>query len=128
MAWQYTLHLRFTDLDYLGHVTAAAYFAQFDEARARWLADIWQTPRPAYVVVRQEIEYLREVLLENSPVVIAVAAARLGTSSFDIEEELTTSGGVVHARSRATLVHWDADRRRAAPLTEAQRAALGAGR
>jgi acyl-CoA thioesterase FadM len=122
--WSWTARLRFADLDYLGHVTAAAYLVQFEEARARWLADLWRTPRPAYVLVRQEIDYLREVQLEDDPIAITVRPIELRTSSFDIEEELIAAAGDVRARSRATLVNWDVAERRSRPLDDRQRAAL----
>jgi acyl-CoA thioester hydrolase len=118
------LQLRFADLDYLGHVTAAAYLMFFEEARVNWLVDLWRTPFPAYVVARQEIEFLREVALDDSPVELSIDLVHLGTSSFDVEESLTVSSGFRTTRSKATLVAWDRPGRCARPLAEAERRGL----
>jgi acyl-CoA thioester hydrolase len=124
MPWSSRLEIRFADLDYLGHVTAAAYLAFFEEARVAWLVDVWRTRFPAYVVARQEIEFLREVALDDSPVVLAIDLVRLGTSSFDVEESLTVSSGFITTRSKATLVAWDISGRRARALAEGERRGL----
>jgi acyl-CoA thioester hydrolase len=118
------LEIRFADLDYLGHVTAAAYLMFFEEARVAWLVDVWRTRFPAYVVARQEIEFLREVALDDSPVVLAIDLVRLGTSSFDVEESLTVSSGFITTRSKATLVAWDRSGRSARALAEEERRGL----
>jgi acyl-CoA thioester hydrolase len=124
MGWTRALHLRFADLDYLGHVTAAAYLAQYEEARAAWLCETWDVEFPVYVVARQQLEYLREVRLADSPLTFDIAVARVGTSSFDLEETLATRTGEIKNRSQATLVTWDLETRRPRPLAPGERAAL----
>jgi acyl-CoA thioester hydrolase len=124
--WAYSLTLRPTDIDYLGHVTAAAYLAFFEEARVRWLGEAWQMPRPTYVLARQELDYLGEIRADDAPLTVTIAVARLGTSSFDVAEELMIKSGECKNRSRATLVAWDPDRRRSRPLEETERTALSA--
>jgi acyl-CoA thioester hydrolase len=124
MTWTHTLHLRYSDLDYIRHVTAAAYLTHFEEARARWLAQLWQTSLPTYVVVHQELDYLSEVRLEHSPLTISVRAVEVRRSSFDIAEVLTIGTGEVMTRSAATLLTFDPEARRSRPLTEQERAAL----
>jgi acyl-CoA thioesterase FadM len=126
MGWAHTLHLRFADLDYLGHVTAAAYLAHFEEARAAWLCETWGIEWPVYVVARQELEYLREVRLADSPLTIEIGVARIGGSSFGVRETLTSCSGELKNRSEATLVTWDLPTRRPRPLTADERTALEA--
>lgn len=124
MAWSHSLALRFSDLDYLGHVTAAAYLAHYEEARAAWLAHTWQMPFPVYVVAVQHLEYLTEVRLGDSPLQIVITPVRVGTASFDLKERLLTRTGELKNRSSATLVSWDLDKRRSRPMTDAERAAI----
>jgi len=126
VAWSRQLHLRYGDLDYLGHVTAAAYLAHFEETRSAWIAEILDIRFPIYVVAHQEIEYLREVLLEDSPLTITVAVSKIGRSSMVIAETLLSRDGTLHARSRATLVMWDREIRRPRPMTERERTAFSA--
>jgi acyl-CoA thioester hydrolase len=124
LAWQRQISLRFRDLDYLGHVTAAEYLAIFEEGRAAWLSERFQIPLPIYVVARQEIDFDREVRLEDGPITVSIYLVRVGISSVQISETLCSRVGAVHARSRATLVMWDVDARSSRELTAAERAAL----
>jgi acyl-CoA thioester hydrolase len=122
--WQHPLTLRFRDLDYLGHVTAAEYLAMFEEGRAAWLSHKFETPYPTYVVARQEIDFDRELRMHEGPVVLSIQLVGMGAKSLHISETLESRAGTVHARSRATLVMWDPDTRRSREFTEAERAAL----
>ncbi len=124
--WTHRLTLRPNDIDYLGHVTAAAYLAFFEEARVRWLGEAWRMPRPTYVVVRQELDYLGEIRTDDAPLTVTIAVTRIGTSSFNVAEELMINSGDCKNRSRATLVAWDPDRRRSRALKQTERAALSA--
>jgi acyl-CoA thioester hydrolase len=123
-AWQREISLRFRDLDYLGHVTAAEYLAIFEEGRAAWLSARFQIPLPIYVVARQEIDFDREVRLEDGPITVSIYLLRVGTRSLQIAETMCSRVGAVHARSRARLVMWDVDTRSSRELTAAERAAL----
>jgi acyl-CoA thioester hydrolase len=123
-AWEHPMPLRFRDLDYLGHVTAAEYLAMFEEGRAAWLSVKFDTPYPTYVVARQEIDFDRELRLHEGPVTLAIELVRVGRRSLDIAEWLKGRVGTVHARSRATLVMWDMGKRGSRDLTEEERAAL----
>jgi acyl-CoA thioester hydrolase len=123
--WQHPLPLRFRDLDYLGHVTAAEYLAMFEEGRAAWLSDRFQTPFPTYVVARQEIDFDRELRMHEGPVTLSIQLDRVGAKSLHVSETLKSRDGTVHARSRATLVMWNPETRGSRELTESERAALG---
>lgn len=121
---RHIINSRFADLDYLGHVTTTSYLAYYEEARTQWLSEAWSTHLPAYVVARQELVYLKELLLTDSPIEIRLALTRLGNGSLDVEESLVTSAGECKNRSRATLVMWDRDLRKARPFTHTERSRL----
>jgi acyl-CoA thioester hydrolase len=122
--WERRQHVRFADIDYLGHITAAAYLLLFEENRAAWMRDIFGVALPVYVVARQEIDYLREVLFDDGPLTLTVQPVRIGRSSLDIAEELVTATDETKARSRATLVMWHLEERHPRPLTEKENSAL----
>jgi acyl-CoA thioester hydrolase len=124
MAWERRIQLRYRDLDYLGHLTAAAYLTLFEEARVAWMAESFGVELPIYVVARQEIDYLREVRLGDGPLTFSVAPVRLGRSSIAIEETLVTAGGDLRTRSRASLVMWRLEERAPRPLSAHERSAL----
>jgi len=107
-------------VDYLGHVTAAAHLTIFEHARAHWLMRIMDDQQPPFVVVRQELDYRRELLIAGRAVSVSVTPTELGRSSLTIAEELSSAEGV-HTRSRAVLVRWDRERRRATPFLPAER-------
>ncbi|MCC3313717.1 acyl-CoA thioesterase [Nocardia africana] len=117
-AWYTSIELRRADFDYLGHVSAAAYLALFEEARVRWLAGGAGHTEPSYVVAVQNIEYLREVRLADSPIRVSIRVEDLSTRRFAITEEMHAVDGELHARSRATLVGWDRAERRSRVLSE----------
>jgi acyl-CoA thioester hydrolase len=122
--WRHPMPLRFRDLDYLGHVTAAEYLAMFEEGRAAWLSVKFDTSMPTYVVARQEIDFKRELRLHEGPVTLTIELLRIGHRSLDIEESLESASGTVHALSRATLVMWDMDTRGSRDFTASERTAL----
>lgn len=119
-AWHTQLELRNEYRDYLGHVTAAVHLKLFEQARDRWLAEIADDPMPSFVVARQELDYRRELLVEQGPVTVSVAPVRLTKSSVTISEKLSTEDAV-HTESRAILVRWDRDRRRSMPFSPPER-------
>jgi acyl-CoA thioester hydrolase len=122
--WATELELRLTDIDYLGHLTAAAYPMLYEEARMLFLGKLWATEKPTYAIVKQTLGYEHEVLLRDGPVTIAIAVTRIGTSSFDLSEVLMNRAGNVCARSAATLVAWDTENRRSRALRVQEREAL----
>jgi acyl-CoA thioesterase FadM len=108
--WTIVLDLEEESVDYLGHVTAAAHLAMFEESRARWLMTIMDADEPSFVLVRQELDYRRELLLSAGRVSVSVTAVGLGRSSLEIVEAIRSLAGV-HTESRAVLVRWDRARR-----------------
>lgn len=121
--WTVDIDLHEEWVDYLGHITAAAHLVIFEEARARWLMSLMEDEQPSFVVVRQELDYRRELLCSASPVSVEVRPIAIGRSSLTIVEELRSEWGV-HTESRAVLVRWDRDKRRATPFLAFERAGI----
>jgi acyl-CoA thioesterase FadM len=119
--WESVLQLRRRDTDYLGHVTATVHLELFEEARAAWMAEITDDPTPAFVVARQEIDYRRELLVDQGPVTVAVKPLEVSTSSATVRETLKSATGLLHTESRAVLVRWDRERRRSMPFHSFER-------
>ncbi|NBE50015.1 acyl-CoA thioesterase [Streptomyces boluensis] len=123
--WRSEFRLRFSDLDGLGHLTASAYLALFEETRAAWMLGTLDVAYPTYVVATQHIEYLHEVTPEHGAVSVDLALSEIRTTSFRVVEHLRTAASL-SARSTATLVMWDMDRRRPRPITANERAVFAA--
>jgi acyl-CoA thioester hydrolase len=123
------LALRHRDMDALGHVNQAVYHELLEEVRAaffrRTLPDL---PATGYVLVHVELDYRREVRIEDRYVIGECRVAALGRSRVELENRLLLADGTVAVEGRAVLVAWDEETRQSRELTESEREALSARR
>lgn len=117
--------IRFADLDPQGHVNNAVFSTYFESGRVA----MFRTPdlgigiaNATFVLVRQEIDFLRELRWPGN-VEIGTALAEFGRSSFTVVQTIF-SGDICAAAGRATLVMMDTETRRARPLTDEAKAKL----
>jgi acyl-CoA thioester hydrolase len=110
--------VRYADLDPQGHVNNAVFATYFETGRVT----ILRTPdlgigilNATFVLVRQEIDFLRELRWPGD-VEIGTAVAEMGRSSFTVAQAIF-SGDECAAAGRATLVMLDTETRRPRPLT-----------
>lgn len=115
---QVTDIVRFGDLDPQGHVNNAVFSTYFESGRVA----MFRNPdlgigvaNATFVLVRQEIDFLRELRWPGQ-VVIGTALAELGRSSFVMTQAIF-NGDECAAVGRATLVMVDKTTRRPRPLT-----------
>jgi acyl-CoA thioester hydrolase len=109
--------VRFADLDPQGHVNNAVFSTYFETGRVAMFRDPnlgIGVENATYVLVRQEIDFLREVRWPGE-VVIGTALAELGRSSFTVAQAVF-SGEQCAAAGRATMVMLDMTTRRPRPL------------
>jgi acyl-CoA thioester hydrolase len=119
------LPLRHRDMDALGHVNQAVYHELLEEVRAAFFRRaVPDLPFTGYVLAHVELDYRREVRIEDRRLTGECHVARLGRSSIELENRLLLQDGTVAVEGRAVLVAWDEESRRARPLTDAERAAL----
>lgn len=110
--------VRYGDLDPNGHVNNAVFSTYFESGRVA----VFRNPdlgigvaNATFVLVRQEIDFLRELRWPGN-VVVGTALAELGRSSFTVTQAIF-DGEECAAAGRATLVMVDTESRRARPLT-----------
>jgi acyl-CoA thioester hydrolase len=119
------LPLRHRDMDALGHVNQAVYHELLEEVRAayfrRALPDL---PFTGYVLAHVELDYRREVCIEDRYLIGECRVASLGRSRVELENRLVLADGNVAVEGRAVLVAWDEKTRRSRELTENERRAL----
>jgi acyl-CoA thioester hydrolase len=119
------LPLRHRDMDALGHVNQAVYHELLEEVRGAFFdAVLPDLPFTGYVLARSELDYRREVRIEDRVLTGECHVGRLGRSSVQLENRLLLQDGTVAVEGRAVLVAWDEESRRARPLTDHERAAL----
>jgi acyl-CoA thioester hydrolase len=89
------LQIRFADLDILGHVNNSIYLTYFELARLHYfrflVGDHWDWKKDGMVLVKNEVEYLKPVLVTDNPE-IELMLANIGTKSFTLYYELTVNG------------------------------------
>ncbi|HEY1078416.1 MAG TPA: thioesterase family protein [Fontimonas sp.] len=118
-------HVRFADLDLIGHVNNKAYATYGESCRAAFLREVglWEPGAPRQsVIVKLEINYLRELHYPNR-IRIGLCVLRMGDKSctfglgvFKGEECISTMLTV--------MVRIDAVSRKAVTLNDQERAAL----
>jgi acyl-CoA thioester hydrolase len=116
--------VRWQDLDALGHVNHAVYLTYFEEHRDRWLSERLGLCGRDYVVASAHVDYEAPVTLKDGPVTVSGHIERSGQSSLTFVGVLRSAVGHVCARSRTSIVLWDARRGESRALTAHERAML----
>jgi acyl-CoA thioester hydrolase len=119
------IHVRWRDVDALGHVNHAIFLTYLEEGRDAFYASILGA-EPLYVVVRIEIDLRAEVRYPEREVTVQIVPERLGTTSMTTRELIVTPSGAVAAEARVVTVRWDPGARTPIPFTPAERARLSA--
>jgi acyl-CoA thioester hydrolase len=117
---RYSLTVRWSDLDSYGHVNNVKYYDYIQEARISLMTSTigWE-PGAVWVVVRQDLEYLKTIDFRTEPYEVGTAVAAVGSRSFTLAAEIRDpESSIVFATARTVVVG-------ESPLTDDQRAALG---
>lgn len=122
--FEHPVHVRWRDVDALGHVNHAVFLTYLEEGRDAFYASVLGA-EPLYVVARIEIDLRAEVRYPVREVIVRIAPERLGTTSMTTRELVLTPGEVA-AEARVVTVRWDPGQRTPIPFTAAERAQLTA--
>ena len=120
MLHEYTVQLRWSDPDSLGHVNHARALGLLEDARMAVLADVPGGP-PGLILARLEVDYLRQLYYRvGERLLVRSSVARLGTSSVTLRQELAQDGEVA-IRALAVCVHFDFGTDTSRAMTDAER-------
>ena len=126
MVHEKEIEIRWRDLDAFNHVNHVVFLTYLEEVRDEWLgrvlgdaALVW-----SYVIGRVEIDYRRELTLDDDVVVARCSLERLGTKSVVTSESILTRDGETSAEAKAVLVARDDETGRSRVISEAERAAF----
>ena len=117
---RYPLTVRWSDLDSYGHVNNVKYYDYVQEARISLVSGTvgWE-PEAVWMVVRQDLEYLKPIDFRTEPYEVGTAVAAIGNRSFTLAAEIRDPlSNTVYATARTVAVG-------ESPLSPKQRAALG---
>lgn len=120
------IQVRFSDLDVLGHVNNNIYFSYFELTRVHYFRELlgehWDWKQFGIVLAKNEVEYVRSVLLNDEPE-IRMYTEHIGTKSFTLLYELVVKD-IVYAKGRSVQVCFDATSEQTIPVPEKMREVL----
>lgn len=120
------IQVRFSDLDVLGHVNNSVYLSYFETARVHYFGELlghnWDWINHGVLLVKNEVEYLKPVLLNDQPQII-ISLGKLGTKSFQLTYLLKVRGEV-YSKGSSVLVTFDSTQKQTIPIPEKMKLAL----
>lgn len=120
------IQVRFRDCDMMGHVNNAVYLSYFEETRIHYFSYIFGNDRDwrknGVVLRKNEIEYIKPVLLKDTPE-IHMFTEHIGTKSFTLAYELVVNQEV-YTTGKSVLVCFDSTQNQTYALTEEMKMAL----
>lgn len=127
------IHVRFRDIDSMGHVNNAVYLTYFEEGRKAFLHEVFNIVHPGdynFILAHISCDFLRPIKIDDS-VVVEVWIGEIGRKRFDfiyrlIDHEQVGHECHVYARGRSVQVFFDYKMNRALPIPESVRNLLAA--
>lgn len=123
-------HVRFRDLDAMGHINNAVFATYIEQARVEYLASLHVLDGPVYdpgsesmILARIEIDFRAPGNAEPDAVDIGVRPASVGRKSFTLDYRLE-QGGELLAEASTVLVSYDYERARSREVPDDWRNAL----
>jgi acyl-CoA thioester hydrolase len=88
------IHVRYNDIDSMGHVNNAVYLSYFEEARIdffqKMIGKKWNWLDAGIIIARNEVDYHQPLLLIDSPEIITTCV-QVGTKSFTVEYQVVVN-------------------------------------
>ena len=115
--------VRFRDLDGMGHVNNAVFMTYMETARLNYFRSLGlgDNPLEGMILARAEVDFRSPIEL-GEQIEVGVRTGRIGTKSFDLEQEVRADGRVA-AEGKFVLVAYDysANRSQEIPASWRQR-------
>jgi acyl-CoA thioester hydrolase len=120
-------HVRFGDIDFLGHVNNCRYLTYLEDARISMFRLDPQRegrePLRGLVVARHEIDYHRPLLFGPDPVRVETWVTELRAGSFSLAYEIRDDEHV-YVRASSVIVAYDIEKARARRFSDDELAFL----
>lgn len=120
------IHVRFSDLDVLGHVNNSIYLSYFEIARVHYFGELlgknWDWSQNTVVLVKNEVEYFKPVLLSDAPFV-RMFVDEIGNKSFKLRYELVVNEEI-RTKGASILVAYNGKIHETMPIHPDMRLAL----
>lgn len=120
--------VRYSDIDYMGHVSNAVYYQYLQDAYVKFMYGLLEAPfseRISQITVKTVCEYLDQVRL-GEVLTLRASVNRFGSRSFDIEYLLSRRDNEDHlvARGLSTHVTFDYLKNESIPLPDDLKASV----
>ena len=118
---------RFSDLDFLQHINNVVYHDYLQEARIRLMGELLSEFAEAYipqVLVRQEINYRKTLVLRPEPLIVEVWVTSVGRTSYALGFRILDDDGSLAADATSVMVCFDPAIQRSVPIPADYRAVL----
>jgi acyl-CoA thioester hydrolase len=116
--------VRFRDLDGMGHVNNAVFMTYMETARLNYFRSLGlgDNPLEGMILARAEVDFRSPIEL-GEQVEVGVRTGRIGTKSFDLDQEVRADGRVA-AEGKFVLVAYDYTTNRSQEIPESWRERL----
>ncbi len=126
--FSYNTHIRFRDLDAIGHVNNAVYFTYFEDSRAALLREYgldFNAPDVFFILARIECEY-KQPIVYDTQIAIHMVCLDVGKKSFRLGYTVTDrhDKSIVHALGESVQVCYDPETSRSVVVSEKLRSML----
>jgi acyl-CoA thioester hydrolase len=115
------IQVRFSDVDMMGHVNNAVYLNYFEQARLIFFNETlgldWDWDNQGFVLRKNEIEYIKPLLLNDKPEIF-ISLLHVGTKSFTLGYEVVCSGEV-YTKGSSVIVGFNSVEKKSIQLPEA---------
>ncbi|MDB5135206.1 MAG: acyl-CoA thioesterase [Mucilaginibacter sp.] len=120
--------IRFSDLDFYGHVNNAVYLTYFEIARSNYWRDVvkWDWNNNGIILARSEVNYLKPIT-RNDEIACYVRTTRIGNSSFDVMHvlvKLTADGEDICTTGKTVCISYDYSANKSVKIPAGQRARM----
>ena len=104
------IQIRFVDIDVMGHVNNAVYLSYFEYTRVYYfeklLGQNWDWGKNGILLIKNEVEYLKPILLNDKPQV-EMFIGKIGNKSFTFHYEIRVNN-VLYTRALSVMVSYNA--------------------
>lgn len=120
------IQVRFSDLDVMGHVNNSVYLSYFEMTRVHYFKELlgenWDWKSTGVLLVRNEIYYLKPILLHQKPKIL-MYLIEIGNKSFQLGYEIYIDD-IIHTRGSSVLVCYNAISHTTIPVPQLMKKAL----
>ena len=100
------IQVRFADLDVMGHVNNSVYLSYFEMTRVHYFKQLvganWDWRKEGVLLVRNEIDYLKPILLNDEPEVY-MSLEKIGDKSISLLYEIKVNKEI-YTKGKSILV------------------------